>query len=76
MWYSTPAEANVCGGSSAGTAVGACAWQQLEVINTIAADCANSKVHEFVESVGSCFGAKPSGGFNRTTDACECSPCP
>jgi hypothetical protein len=72
LWFSTPAEANACvggGGGGGGEPPGsACAWQQLEVRNTIAADCANNKVHEFLESVGTCFGAKPAGGYDRSAD--------
>eukprot|EP01052_Picozoa_sp_SAG31_P020308 SAG31_NODE_1520_length_8024_cov_7.506625_5_plen_249_part_00 len=64
LWFSTTDEGDC---DSPG---GSCAWRQLATLKTIAADCANAKVHEYLESVGTCFGPKPShGNYNRTTDA-------
>ena len=68
IWFSTATQGNcdVPGGT--------CAWRQLRTLKTIDADCANARVHEYIESVAKCFGQKPVQGYNRTTDSyIECT---
>ena len=72
LWFSTPAAGNCDAVQPIAGAT--CAWRQLQTKKTISADCANGRVHEYIESVANCFGPRPAAGYNRTTDAyVECS---